>query len=106
MTVSNNRLAEIAAFQPLDWGVTHMELVEMARELQSLRAAAKVRAIREGDGEVRVAALNEAAIVAAQFIDGRLYKPKFPACSYHAGEIADAIRALAATPAATGGGKE
>lgn len=32
------------------------------------------------------------ARVAAQFIDGRLYRPKFPACSYHAGELADAIR--------------
>lgn len=33
------------------------------------------------------------ALVAAQFVDGRLYKPKFPACSYHAQEIGEAIRA-------------
>lgn len=35
---------------------------------------------------------ERAAKVASQFVDGRLYKPKFPACSYHAGEIAAAIR--------------
>lgn len=38
--------------------------------------------------------IEEAAKVGAQFIDGRLYKPKMPACSYHSAELATAIRQL------------
>lgn len=39
---------------------------------------------------------GDAADVAAKFIDDRLYKPNFPACSYHSREISDAIAALPA----------
>ena len=42
----------------------------------------------------KLEAYQEAAKVAADFVDGRLYKPKFPACSYHAGEIYEAIKSL------------
>lgn len=51
MSISDERLAEIVT-RYLDAAEPFSEEIGMiARELQSLRAAAKVRAIREGDGE-------------------------------------------------------
>lgn len=40
--------------------------------------------------------LNKAAQIAALFVHNRLYKPNFPACSYHSREIAKAIIDLGA----------
>jgi len=37
-TISTERLREIAAYQPLDFAITHAELTGMARELLSLRS--------------------------------------------------------------------
>ncbi|WEJ60181.1 hypothetical protein [Devosia sp. FJ2-5-3] len=53
-------------------------------------AAAEQRGYERGRKE----GIEEAAKVGSQFIDGRLYKPKMPACSYHSAELATAIRQL------------
>ena len=90
-TVSDERLAEIANFQPLDWGVTHTELTGMARELQSRRSLstgtdAGVRQIKARISEMEAAnakASSWGAAVGARLEEIRSLKRQLSSLEQH-----------------------
>lgn len=79
------------------YGLDYMQCHHVMEKVKALLASPpktyegpKVKTYEDG--------LREAAKVAATFINERLYKPKFPACSYHAGELAETILDLIGAP--------
>jgi hypothetical protein len=73
-----------------DASVDLYEIGSSATDINHVIARALLEAEARGAERMK----ERAAVLGAEFIDGRLYKPKFPACSYHAGELATAIRNL------------
>lgn len=124
MSISDERLAALlAAFddsRPHEHVASAAEVRAALTELQSLRAAAKVRAIREGDGEAlslngfaeTLTSTMEARSITVRGLSETLGIDKSAISRMRTGKPVEARHFIAmwnwvaATPAATGGEKE